>query len=190
MSERVLDVLKAESTPERQKEELRCLVRRYTKLDEKSEEGLAIAKQVYTDTGYYLGPMTKEIPRFSIDSKYRKKSLEKLTGFLNRMNHEWSDADLQRELHTETKQSRNEDGLFEYTDTVTGEPIPSRTYEQRYLHYVKAHEVNPVLHLFPGQETATREDKVTENGAFARSAVLEPDENPQSLFMSYTGNRH
>ena len=49
-------------TSKRKKEELRCLVRRYLKLDEQSGEGVAIAEQVYANTGYYLGPMTKQVP--------------------------------------------------------------------------------------------------------------------------------
>ncbi|CAI5731262.1 unnamed protein product [Peronospora farinosa] len=187
MSEKVSDVVTIESTSDRQKEELRCLVRRYTKLDEKSEEGLAIAKQVYADTGYYLGPMTKEIPKFAMDSKYRKKSLKKLTGCLDRMNQEWSDADSKREFYTETKYSRNEDGLFEYIDTVTGAQIPTRVYEQRYLQYIKAHEINPVLRLFPGQEIVAREDKGMENDTPASSAVLKADENTTSLFVATLG---
>lgn len=120
-------------------------------LDQTSEEAIAIAKQMFAGTGYQLGPMTKDVPKFSADSEYRKKTVEKLTDFLERMNQEWSEADKHRELHTKTKHSRNEDDLFEYTDTVTGVRIPTRTYEQRYLEYVKAHDIDPVLHMFPVQ---------------------------------------
>ncbi|KAG1709027.1 hypothetical protein DVH05_022657 [Phytophthora capsici] len=133
------------------KEKFRQLIREYTMLDQTSEEAIAIAKQMFAGTGYQLGPMTKDVPKFSADSEYRKKTVEKLTDFLKRMNQEWSEADKHRELHTKTKHSRNEDDLFEYTDTVTGVRIPTRTYEQRYLEYVKAHDIDPVLHMFPVQ---------------------------------------
>ncbi|GMF17281.1 unnamed protein product [Phytophthora lilii] len=140
----------------KQKEVFRKLVRRYTKLDQWSGEGLEIAKQVHAGNGYLLGPTTEEPPKFSDDSEYRKKTVTELTEFLKRMNQEWSDADSHRELHTKAKHSRNDDDLFEYTDTVTGAQIPSRMYEQRYLEYVKAHEVNPVVHLFSGETNKTR----------------------------------
>ncbi|RLN51503.1 hypothetical protein BBJ29_002257 [Phytophthora kernoviae] len=68
-------------------------------------------------------------------------------------------TDRQRELHTKAKHSRNDDDLFEYTDTGTGALIPVRIYEQRYLNYVKAHEVNPVLHMFPVPEMEAHEEK-------------------------------
>ncbi|CAH0517323.1 unnamed protein product [Peronospora belbahrii] len=186
MSDTALDEAKVTTTSARQKkQELRRLVRRYTKLDDKSQEGLEIAKQVYADTGYYLGPMTKANPKFAADAEYRRKSMEDLTCFLHRMNQEWSDADSQRETHTKAKHFCNKKGLFKYTDTVTGVQIPSRTYEERYLKYVKAHEVNPVLHLFPSQEKATQGDKIAENGLPAPLAVLEPDEGAK-LFLTAT----
>ncbi|KAG7386194.1 hypothetical protein PHYPSEUDO_000515 [Phytophthora pseudosyringae] len=177
----------------KQKEELRQLVRRYTKLDQLSGEGLGIAEQVHAGTGYHLGPTTKDAPKFSADSEYRKRTVGRLTGFLKRMNQEWSEADAHRELHTKAKHSRNEDDLFEYTDTVTGVQIPPRTYEQRYLEYVKAHEVNPVLHMFPVQERAAKGEKSTQSGT-AQSTLRavsagapEPDGNARSLFMAILG---
>ncbi|KAG6971035.1 hypothetical protein JG687_00002271, partial [Phytophthora cactorum] len=138
---------KTVNSKSKEKEKFRQLVRRYTRLDPMSEEALAVAKQVYAGTGYYLGPTTKHTPKFTEDAEYRKKTVAKLSDCLKRMNQEWSEADAHRELHTKAKHSRNEDDLLEYTDTVTGAQIPTRTYEQRYLEYVKAHEVNPVLHI-------------------------------------------
>ncbi|KAK1946139.1 hypothetical protein P3T76_003187 [Phytophthora citrophthora] len=146
------------------KEEFRQLVRKYMSLNQMSEEAIVIAKQVYAETGYQLGPMTKDVLKFSEDSEYRKKTVEKLTDFLKRMNQEWSKADKHREMHTKTKHSRNEDDLFEYTDTVTGARISTRTYEQRYLEYVKAHEVDPVLRMFPVQNGAAKAGQHEQNG--------------------------
>ncbi|KAL3667151.1 hypothetical protein V7S43_008090 [Phytophthora oleae] len=161
-------------TPKAKTEEFRRLVRRYTTLDQISEEAISIAKQVYAGTGYQLGPTTKDAPKFSVDSEYRKKTVEQLTGFLKRMNQEWSEADKHRELHTKTKYSRNQDDLFEYTDTVTGAQIPTRTYEQRYLEYVKAHEVNPVLHMFPVQNEAAKAGQSEQIGSTQSTASSEP----------------
>ena len=177
-------------TSKRKKEELRCLVRRYLKLDEQSGEGVAIAEQVYANTGYYLGPMTKQVPKFSADPVYRKKTLEKLTAYLNRANQEWRDADSQRELHTKAKHSRNENGLFEYTDTVTGTRISVRDYEQRYLEYTKAHEVDPVLHIFTDQKHEVQQGKVPENIAASSAQRSEPSElgtKASLLFMTTLG---
>ncbi|KAG6602908.1 Zinc finger, RING-type [Phytophthora cinnamomi] len=123
----------SETTGAAQKEEFRQLVRRYINVDPLSEEGVEIAKQVHAGTGYLLGPTMKQPPKFSADAEYRKKTVSELAEFLKRMNKEWSDADAHRELHTKAKHSRNEDGLFEYTDTVTGAQIPPRVYEERYL---------------------------------------------------------
>ncbi|KAG6584849.1 Zinc finger, RING-type [Phytophthora cinnamomi] len=123
----------SETTGAAQKEEFRQLVRRYINVDPLSEEGVEIAKQVHAGTGYLLGPTMKQPPKFSADAEYRKKTVSELAEFLKRMNKEWSDADAHRELHTKAKHSRNEDGLFEYTDTVTGVQIPPRVYEERYL---------------------------------------------------------
>ncbi|KAG7398050.1 hypothetical protein PHYBOEH_011781 [Phytophthora boehmeriae] len=150
------------------KEKFRKLVRRYTQLDELSSEALIIAKQVQEGTGYHLGPTAKDIPKFSADAAYRKKTIVELTGYVERMNQEWKEADRQRELHTKAKHSRNDDDLFEYTDTDTGEQVPVRTYEQRYLTFVKAHEVNPVLHLCPVPEKKTHDEVSLK----ARKAVL------------------
>ncbi|ETK91573.1 hypothetical protein F441_05013 [Phytophthora nicotianae CJ01A1] len=178
---------KTVSSKTKEKEKYRQLVRRYTKLDPVSAEALAIAKQVYAGTGYYLGPTTRNMPKFSEDSEYRKKTVEKLSDALNRMNQEWSEADAHRELHTKAKHSRNEDDLFEYADTVTGAQIPTRTYEERYLEYVKAHEVNPVIHMFPVQKrTANGKEAKPLRGSVSASS-LGPNDNSRSLFMKTLG---
>ncbi|KAL4158466.1 hypothetical protein PRNP1_004242 [Phytophthora ramorum] len=173
-----------------QKEEFRQLVRRYTQLDPLSEEGLEIAKQVYAGTGYHLGPTTKQIPKFSADMEYRKKTVGELTGFIKRMNQEWSEADAHRQLHTKTQQSRNDDGLFEYTDTDTGARIPLRTYEQRYLEYAKAHEVNPVIHLFPVPENtkkSAQNDTAEQSVSAAASNSVESAARVASLIAATLG---
>ncbi|KAL4106106.1 hypothetical protein PRIC1_004160 [Phytophthora ramorum] len=173
-----------------QKEEFRQLVRRYTQLDPLSEEGLGIAKQVYAGTGYHLGPTTKQIPKFSADMEYRKKTVGELTGFIKRMNQEWSEADAHRQLHTKTQQSRNDDGLFEYTDTDTGARIPLRTYEQRYLEYAKAHEVNPVIHLFPVPENtkkSAQNDTAEQSASAAASNSVESAARVASLIAATLG---
>ncbi|KAE9032001.1 hypothetical protein PR002_g9401 [Phytophthora rubi] len=155
----------SEASDAAQREKFRQLVRRYTTVDPLSDEGIAIAKQVHAGTGYHLGPMAKQIPKFSADSEYRKKTVAELSSYLNRMNQEWGEADSHRELHTKAKHSRNDDDLFEYTDTDTGAQIPARAYEQRYLEYAKAHEVNPVLHLCPDQGEKMKRDTTALNGA-------------------------
>ncbi|RLN52012.1 hypothetical protein BBJ28_00016899 [Nothophytophthora sp. Chile5] len=142
-----------------EKEEFRRLVRRYTQLDELSVEAVAIAKQLHEKTGYHVGPIARECPKFSADMKYRKKTVTELSNFLKRMNQEWNDADTQRELHTKVKYSRNEDELFEYRDTETGALISTQMYEMRYLEYVKAHEVEAVLHLCPVPARVTRKEE-------------------------------
>ncbi|GMF38922.1 unnamed protein product [Phytophthora fragariaefolia] len=177
------------------KEEFRQMVRRYTMVDQWSEEGLEIANHVHAGTGYRLGPTTKHPPKFSADSEYRKKTVSELSDFLKRMNQEWSEAESQRKVHTKAKHSRNDDDLFEYTDTVTGAQIPPRAYEQRYLEYVKAHDVNPVLHMFPGSEEAVRRGKSTHNRTLSaqqsapRSTPVTGEEAKQmtSVFMATLG---
>ncbi|CAI5736825.1 unnamed protein product [Hyaloperonospora brassicae] len=194
LTERMKDAAAMETTDEmtskRKKEELRRFVRRYTKLDEQSAEGYAIAEQVYANTGYHLGPMTKQVPKFSADPEYRKKTLDKLMVYLNRANQEWKDADSQREMHTKAKHRRNEHGLFEYTDTVTGTRIPLRDYEQRYLEYTNAHEVDPVLHLLRDEENEVHERKSRDTVAERVAQRSEPSESGKkatSLFMATLG---
>jgi hypothetical protein len=160
-----------------EKEVFRQLVRRYTKLDAMSDEGLEIAQQVHAGTGYHVGPTTKQPPKFAADSAYRKKTVAQLSEFLQRMNGEWSEAEAHREQHTKAKHSRNDD-LFEYTDTVTGAQIPTRAYEQRYLEYVKAHEVDPVLHLCPVQNKSAEPAPV---------ASAEADESATRVFTATLG---
>ncbi|KAG2942413.1 hypothetical protein PC115_g1435 [Phytophthora cactorum] len=174
---------KTVNSKSKEKEKFRQLVRRYTRLDPMSEEALAVAKQVYAGTGYYLGPTTKHTPKFTEDAEYRKKTVAKLSDCLKRMNQEWSEADAHRELHTKAKHSRNEDDLLEYTDTVTGAQIPTRTYEQRYLEYVKAHEVNPVLHMFPVQDKTKDGEKAKSSHRSESAASSEPGDNARSRFI-------
>ncbi|KAF1784642.1 FAD/NAD(P)-binding domain [Phytophthora cactorum] len=174
---------KTVNSKSKEKEKFRQLVRRYTRLDPMSEEALAVAKQVYAGTGYYLGPTTNHTPKFTEDAEYRKKTVAKLSDCLKRMNQEWSEADAHRELHTKAKHSRNEDDLFEYTDTVTGAQIPTRTYEQRYLEYVKAHEVNPVLHMFPVQDKTKDGEKAKSSHGSESAASSEPGDNARSRFI-------
>ncbi|KAI9988223.1 hypothetical protein PInf_024497 [Phytophthora infestans] len=153
-------------------------------LDPMSDDAFALAKQVHAGTGYYLGPMSKHTPKLSEDSEYRKKTMQKLSDALNRMNQEWSEADTHRELHTKTKSSRNEGHLYEYTDTVTGAQISTRTYEQRYLEYVKAHDVNPVIHMFPVQDKRVKGEEVKVSHEYGSTIS---SENARSLFMKSLG---
>ncbi|KAF4127641.1 hypothetical protein GN958_ATG23168, partial [Phytophthora infestans] len=172
------------SSKTKDKEKYCQLIRRYTKLDPMSDDAFALAKQVHAGTGYYLGPMSKHTPKLSEDSEYRKKTMQKLSDALNRMNQEWSEADTHRELHTKTKSSRNEGHLYEYTDTVTGAQISTRTYEQRYLEYVKAHDVNPVIHMFPVQDKRVKGEEVKVSHEYGSTIS---SENARSLFMKSLG---
>ncbi|KAF4136490.1 hypothetical protein GN958_ATG14306 [Phytophthora infestans] len=148
------------------KEKYCQLIRRYTKLDPMSDDAFALAKQVHAGTGYYLRPMSKHTPKLSEDWEYRKKTMQKLSDALNQMNQE------------------NEDHLYEYTDTVTGAQISTRTYEQRYLEYVKAHDINPVIHMFPVQDKRVNREEVKVSHG---SGSTISKENARSLFMKSLG---
>lgn len=127
------------------RDEMRERIRRYTRLDQFSEEAIQIARQVHDFTGYPIGPLATKVPRFASDVVYRKKAVQELTKFLSKMNEEWARADEHRELHTQTKSFRNQDELFQYTDTVTGDDVSPRSYESRYSVYAKLDDHNPFI---------------------------------------------
>ncbi|KAI9988173.1 hypothetical protein PInf_024492 [Phytophthora infestans] len=158
--------MNAASSKTKDKEKYCQLIRRYTKLDPMSDDAFALAKQVHAGTGYYLRPMSKHTPKLSEDWEYRKKTMQKLSDALNQMNQE------------------NEDHLYEYTDTVTGAQISTRTYEQRYLEYVKAHDINPVIHMFPVQDKRVNREEVKVSHG---SGSTISKENARSLFMKSLG---
>ncbi|KAI9979399.1 hypothetical protein PInf_030301 [Phytophthora infestans] len=153
-------------------------------LDPMSDDAFALAKQVHAGTGYYLGPMSKHTPKLSEDSEYRKKTMQKLSDALNRMNQEWSEADTHRELHTKTKSSRNEGHLYEYTDTVTGAQISTRTYEHDISSTSRRTTVNPVIHMFPVQDKRVKGEEVKVSHEYGSTIS---SENARSLFMKSLG---
>lgn len=91
--------------------------------------------------------MTKTAPRFASDAAYRKKSMDELSSILDRMNSDWKQADIDRESHTRTQYKRDDDDLFHYTDSVTGESVSGHEYEQRYMRYLRPEPVDPILRL-------------------------------------------
>lgn len=111
--------------------------------------------QVHESTGYHLGPLAKKFPRFSADATYRKKAVQQLSKFLTKMNDEWTRADAQRELHTNTRSFRNQDELFQYTDAATGEDVSPRSYESRYAQYARLEDSDPVIRCFSSREATS-----------------------------------
>lgn len=117
-----------------------------------------LSLQVHSASGYHLGPMGKHIPKFSADPVYKKKFVGQLSKFLERMNQEWKESEEKREKHTKARCARNQHELFEYTDVDSGEQIPPRVYQERFMQYVKAHEVDPIIRLLPVSAAAASGD--------------------------------
>lgn len=99
--------------------------------------------------------MAKKFPTFSADPVYRKKTVEELSKFLERMNKEWKHAELGREASTRARAARGQNDLFEYTDVDIGERISTMEYQERYLAHIGAHKVNPIIHMMPVKTRVT-----------------------------------
>ncbi|KAL7686047.1 putative Zinc finger, RING-type [Plasmopara halstedii] len=162
------------------REKIRQLVRRYTELDPMSAEAFAIVNEVHTRTGYFLGPTAKEMPKFSENSEFRKKSMENLADYFRRIKQEGKEADAHREMHMKVKYLRTKNNKFEYTDIDTGTQISPQTYEQRYFEYLKIHETISAIHELPIR------DKI-KCSLMETSLVATEAESARSVFMVTLG---
>lgn len=93
--------------------------------------------------------MSKHVPQFASDPAYKKRTVAQLTTFLDRMNHEWKEAEKERERVTRAKATRNQSDGFEYTDVDTGERIPLQAYQETYRQRMMCDSVDPILRLLP-----------------------------------------
>ncbi|TDH67390.1 hypothetical protein CCR75_002009 [Bremia lactucae] len=140
-----------DETATSQKVKFRRLVRKHTKLEAMSVEAIDIAKTVHAGT-YQLGALAAKILKYSEGAEYCTENVEKLADNLKQIKQESQEADAHRTTHMKVNYSKNIDGLFEYSEKVTGMLMSSAAYEQRYLEYLETHEINHVTKMHPVQD--------------------------------------
>ncbi|KAJ0409925.1 hypothetical protein P43SY_005819 [Pythium insidiosum] len=139
----------ASSTP--LSNEFRALVRQYVRRrDHSSPQSIEIAAKLHSATGYHVGPLSETQPKFSADATYRRETVGRLSKMLEKMNQEWKDVESEREARTRAKCVKDDDDVFQYTDTDTNHQLSPATYRRRYLDYVGAHDVDPVIRFALG----------------------------------------
>ncbi|KAF1331203.1 hypothetical protein FI667_g4555, partial [Globisporangium splendens] len=133
--------------------DFRATIRKYLSLDEGSDEAIRLARKVHSTSGYHLGPLSKQLPKFDADPVYKREAVGQLSKFLDRMNQEWKENEERRVVHTKAKCVSQND-LFEYFDVDSGKRVLPHEYKERFLQYVKARDVDPIIRLLPAP-TAT-----------------------------------
>ncbi|GLD99234.1 hypothetical protein PINS_up007952 [Pythium insidiosum] len=161
------------STP-RLSNEYRAMVRQYVRRREsRSSESIEIATKLHSATGYRIGPLSQTQPKFSADSTYRKETVGRLSKMLEKMNQDWKDVESERETRTKVRCIKDDEDVFQYTDTETKHQLSPETYRRRYLEFVGAHDVDPIIRLCPPRTTpaAPRVVETTYSTSTARTTL-------------------
>ncbi|TMW62484.1 hypothetical protein Poli38472_005102 [Pythium oligandrum] len=127
----------------------KAMIRQYVQQSETQTESIDIAKKIQAETGYHIGPLSRDGPKFSEDTDYRKKTVERLSKALERMNEDWRVDEQEREERTKARSSKDSDDAFQYRDVTTNEMLSLDAYRHRYLDYIGAHHEHPILRLVP-----------------------------------------
>ncbi|GLE11813.1 hypothetical protein PINS_up024507 [Pythium insidiosum] len=150
------------------------MVRQYVRRREsRSSESIEIATKLHSATGYRIGPLSQTQPKFSADSTYRKETVGRLSKMLEKMNQDWKDVESERETRTKVRCIKDDEDVFQYTDTETKHQLSPETYRRRYLEFVGAHDVDPIIRLCPPRTTpaAPRVVETTYSTSTARTTL-------------------